>query len=131
MKKKILVVDDEEDIRNLAKQMLEMEGYEVIMASDGKEALSIAEKEAPDLILLDVVMPGMDGFEVCKILKSQQKTRSTPVVIFTVLDSEAHKKRGRDAGADGYAAKPFKIEALLAEVKRQIAKKRQNKLSGK
>ena len=116
----ILVVDDEPDILNLAKLMLEKEGYVVSTASDGEEALQKVEAEMPDIILLDIVMPGKTGLEVCKILKAKPETRHIPVVMFTVLGQDVDRKLAKEAGSDGYFAKPFTLESLLAEVGRAI-----------
>ena len=109
---KILVTDDEPDILNLAKLNLEAAGFEVITATNAEETLSKADSELPDLILHDVVMPGMGGFEVCKILKEQSKTRLIPVVLFTALGRDVDRKMGSDAGADGFVTKPFTSEEL-------------------
>jgi DNA-binding response OmpR family regulator len=114
------VADDEPDILNLAKLMLEKEGYLVSTASDGEETLQKAEAEMPDIILLDIVMPGKTGLEVCKILKAKHKTRNIPVVMFTVLGQDVDRKLAREAGCDGYFAKPFTLESLLTEVRRTI-----------
>jgi len=118
--KKVLVVDDEDDARNLAKMILEKNGFRVLIASDGDEALRKADAESPDLILLDIVMPGKDGVEVCRGLKSQVKTRNIPVVMFTVLGRDVDKSRAADAGCDGYLTRPFNVEDLLAEVKKRL-----------
>ena len=124
MVKKILVADDELDIRNLAKIVLEQNGYQVSLAANGAEALQKAESELPDLILLDVVMPARTGWEVCKTLKSQEKTKHIPVVIFSVLSkllgNDVSKKHADEYGCDGYIAKPFTPDGLLAEVKKHL-----------
>ncbi|MBM5804957.1 MAG: response regulator [Candidatus Verstraetearchaeota archaeon] len=118
MPNKILVVDDEPDVLNLAKLVLEGAKLSVITASNGKEALMKAEDEMPDLILLDIVMPGKSGLEVCKILKSQPQTRHIPVAIFTVLDRDVDRMLSVEAGADDFLPKPLKPEDLLLFVKR-------------
>jgi len=121
---RILVADDEPDTVNLTKMILEQEGYQVSTASNGVEALLRAGAELPDLILLDVIMPAKSGWEVCKTLKSQDKTKHIPVVIFTVLGKplgdDVSMTRAREAGCDGYLAKPFTPEGLLAEVKKHL-----------
>lgn len=129
MPDRILVVDDEADTRNLAKMILEGEGYQVTVASDGEEALQKADSEGPDLILLDLVMPHKSGLEVCKTLKGQPKTRLVPVLMFTVLGRDVDKKLSRDAGADGHFIKPFKPEDLVAEVKKHLEQARSEKFS--
>jgi DNA-binding response OmpR family regulator len=122
--KKILVVDDELDIRNLVKKILEKNGYQVSLATNGVEALRKAENELPDLILLDVVMPAKNGWQVCKTLKSQEKTRHIPIIIFTVLSlaigDESSRRYAEEAGADDYVPKPFNKEELLTKVKKYI-----------
>jgi len=121
---RILVADDELDTRNLVRMILERQGYQVSLASNGVEALQKAETELPDLILLDVVMPAKSGWEVCKTLKSQEKTKHIPVVIFSVLSkllgNDVSKKHADEYGCDGYIAKPFTPDGLLAEVKKHL-----------
>jgi DNA-binding response OmpR family regulator len=126
---KILVADDELDIRNLIKIILEKNGYQVSVATNGVEALRKAESELPDLILLDVVMPAKSGWEVCRILKSQEKTKHIPVVMCTVLSillgDKASVKYAEEAGADGYLAKPFDADELLAVTKRHLEQRKE------
>ena len=129
MPDKILVVDDELNIRNLAKMVLEGEGYHVITAADGDEAINKTEAEMPDLILMDVVMPRKSGLDACKALKSQVKTRNIPIVICTVLGRDSDKKLSSEAGADGHFTKPFKSEELITEVKRRLDQSRSEKFS--
>jgi DNA-binding response OmpR family regulator len=126
---RILVVDDEPDILNLTKMILAKRGYQVTVASDGEEALQKAQAEAPDLILLDLVMPGKSGLEVCRILKSEPKTKHIPVVMSTVLGREVDRTLTKEAGADGHFTKPFTGVALLTEVKRQLDAKKGSKFS--
>ena len=119
MADKILVVDDELDILNLTKEILEKNGFQVVTAVNGDEALLKAEAEMPGLILLDWMMPRKNGVEVCKILKSQVKTKHIPILLFSAsaynLDELA-----AEAGADGYLTKPFIYERLVAEVKKHL-----------
>ena len=129
MPDKILVVDDEPDTVNLAKMILEGEGFRVVVASNGSEALQKADSEGPDLILLDVVMPGISGFEACKTLKSKPRTRLIPIVMFSALGRDVDKKLGREAGADGYLTKPFTLDGLVAEVKKHLEEARLEKFS--
>jgi CheY-like chemotaxis protein len=126
---KILVVEDEENIRNLAKMILEGEGYQVITAGDGEDGLEKAETEIPDLIMLDVVLPGKHGHEVCRTLKGKAKTKNIPIVMCTVLGRDADIALSTRAGADGHFTKPFKSEGLIAEVKRHLGKSRSQKFS--
>ena len=129
MSDKLLVADDEPDVASLAKMILEKRGYQVLVAPDGEEALRKAEAEMPDLILLDVVMPGKSGLEVCKLLKAQPRTKHIPVVMFTALGREVDRKMAVETGCDGYFMKPFTHEALLAEVKGHLKKARASKFS--
>jgi len=118
----ILVVDDEPRIRELTQMILEDKGYRVITAENGVEALLKAERETPDLVLLDVVLPGISGVEVCRILKSQAKTRSIPLVMFTVLGRDVDQRLAEESGCDGYFLKPFTPEDLSSEVKKYLKK---------
>jgi len=111
--------------------VLEGEGYQVITAADGEEALQKAEIESPDLILLDVVLPAKNGLEACKILKEKVKTRDILVVMCTVLGRDVDKELSRIAGADGHFMKPYKSHELLAEVKRYLDQSRSQKFSKK
>jgi CheY-like chemotaxis protein len=126
---RVLVVDDEPDVLNLTKMILVKKRYQVIVTPDGDEALRKADAEAPDLILLDLVMPGKSGLEVCRILKSQSKTKHIPVVIFTVLGRDVDRSLVKKAGANAHFMKPFTAEALLSEVKRQLDAARGSKFS--
>jgi DNA-binding response OmpR family regulator len=116
-KRKILVVDDERSLRLLVVGTLQAYDYQVFKAENGYEALEIARRERPDLVLLDVVMPEMDGFEVCRRLKADPVTKDAVVVMLTVLAQEADRKKGLEAGADAYLTKPFSPTALLNKVK--------------
>jgi len=120
----ILVADDEADIVSLTKAILEREGYRVVTASNGLEALQMVETERPDLVLLDVVMPAKSGLEVCRTLKAQAKTRHIPIVMFTVVSSvlkaRADPLLKTDSGCDGYFAKPFTPLQLLTEIRKHL-----------
>jgi DNA-binding response OmpR family regulator len=124
---KVLVVDDEFILRDLMRTILEEEGYSVITASNGEEALTKADNELPDLIILDLMMPGKSGLEVCKILKSQSETKHIPVVMATVLGREVDRTLTKEAGADAHFMKPFSAFALLTEVKHQLEAARESK----
>jgi DNA-binding response OmpR family regulator len=114
MADKILVVDDELEIRDLLSKFLTEEGYEVIVASNGEEAIKLAERENPQVILLDIMMPGMDGIETCKRLKAEEKTRFIPVIIATVLwDTYVE---AIEAGAEDFVTKPFHLAELSFRV---------------
>lgn len=118
MAEKILVVDDEWELRNLMTEFLTGEGYDVIQASNGEEALELAEKEEPQVILLDVKMPGIDGIEVCRRLKEEDKTRFIPVIMVTALED-----RDVDVfveGADDFVTKPFILIELSFRVRSML-----------
>lgn len=127
---KIMIVDDQRDMAEAAKMVLDMEGYDVVVAYDGEEALRKAEAELPDLIFLDVQMPGKSGLEVCKILKSNAKTKVIPVLIFTASGQNIEDLVAQ-AGADGYFRKPFAPEDLVAEVKKRLDQARARKSSNR
>ena len=122
---KILVVDDEPTIRELAQIILQDEGYSVITAENGVDAIQKVRDEIPDLVLLDIVMPGMNGFEVCRILKTEAKAKFIPIVMFTVLGRDTDMKFAKESGCDGYFLKPFSPEDLIAEVKNRLRKTEQ------
>jgi|Deesub1362A_J573_1020465.scaffolds.fasta_scaffold06510_3 DNA-binding response OmpR family regulator len=122
---RILIIDDEPEIITLTRMMLQKAGYEVIEAESGKEGLEILEKDKIDLVLLDVVMPGMNGWEVCRKIKADEKLRQIPVVMFTVYDSREDIIRSHECGADAYLSKPFDREELL-DVVRRLLRRRDN-----
>src|ERR1700686_5492611 len=115
-KKRILVVDDHEDNIELLRARLEARGYEIHAASDGQAALDQVERVIPDLILLDVMMPKMDGMEVVRRLKADKNLPFIPVIMQTALDTTANKVEGLDAGADDYITKPINFAELEAKV---------------
>ncbi|MEQ8188981.1 MAG: response regulator, partial [Candidatus Eremiobacterota bacterium] len=112
-KKSILVVDDEPEVVNLIEMVLSSEDYKIKTAFSGKSAIEIVEKEDFGIVLLDIAMADLDGIEVCRKIKSNPRTRLTPVYMITALITEEIKQRALEAGADGYLTKPFKINALL------------------
>jgi two-component system alkaline phosphatase synthesis response regulator PhoP/two-component system response regulator VicR len=118
MPKKILAVDDERHIVRLVQVNLERAGYQVVTAFDGKEALQKVEAEQPDLVVLDVMMPYMDGFEVLQTLRKNQSTRDLPVIMLTAKAQDADVFRGWQSGVDCYLTKPFNPMELIAFVKR-------------
>jgi len=120
---KIMVVDDEAVNVEVLREWLEYEGYEVVTASDGNEAIQRAESEHPDLILLDVIMPHLNGFLVCKRLKTSEQTRSIPIVFLTGADFKQAQDRAIASGADGYLAKPIGSQELLTMVKSVLSER--------
>lgn len=112
---KILVVDDEQAVRDSLRRSLSFNGYNVVLAEDGIQALEMIDKEQPALVILDVMMPRMDGLEVCRHLRSEGDDR--PILILTARDNVSDRVGGLDAGADDYLAKPFALEELLARVR--------------
>lgn len=116
-KEKILVVDDEEDIQELVKFNLHREGYAVLCAASGEDGLAITRDKKPDLIILDLMLPGVDGLDVCRILKNDPETKRTPIVMLTAKGEEADIVTGLELGADDYITKPFSPRILSARVK--------------
>jgi two-component system alkaline phosphatase synthesis response regulator PhoP len=119
-KAKILVVDDEEDIRELVGLNLTPEGFDVLACETGESALNMARQKQPDLIVLDLMLPGIDGLQVCKILKADDKTRHIPVIMLTAKSEEADIVTGLELGADDYMTKPFSGKVLVARVRRLL-----------
>jgi len=120
----VLVVDDEAATLSVLVRLLTVEGYEVHTAVDAESALPAIERHAPDLILLDAVLPGLDGFEVCRRIKQAPATRLTPVVMITGLGAREHRLEGINAGADDFLAKPFDVDVLHARVRSLLRIKR-------
>ncbi len=120
MAKRILLVDDEEALVELLKMRLEVNGYEVLEASDGEEGLDKARKEKPDLIILDLMLPKIDGYKVCRMLKFDEKYKKIPIILFTARAQESDKKVGEEVGCDCYITKPFDPQILLAKIKELI-----------
>ena len=116
-KEKVLVVDDEEHIIELIKFNLESAGYEVFTANNGIDAVDVAIESRPKLILLDLMLPGMDGFDVCKELKRNKETKNISVIMLTAKSEELDKILGLELGADDYITKPFSVREMLARVK--------------
>ena len=115
-KGRILVVDDEIYIVHILDFSLGMEGYEVLTALDGEQALEKARLEHPDLIVLDIMMPKLDGYETCKILKSDESTRNIPVILLSAKGRNVDQKVGFEAGADDYITKPFSPRKLVERI---------------
>lgn len=117
MKEKILIVDDEKDIVKMLDYNLKKDGFRAVSCQDGEEALDLAVREHPDLIILDLMLPGVDGLEVCKTLKKGNKTAAIPVIMLTAKAQEVDKILGLELGADDYITKPFSPRELVARVK--------------
>lgn len=113
----VLVVEDEAALADLLKYNLEKEGYRVSVANDGEEALVVADESAPDLVVLDWMLPKAPGIEVCRRLRARQDTRNTPIVMLTARTEESDRIRGLDVGADDYLTKPFSMNELLARLR--------------
>ncbi len=112
---KILIVEDEETIRKLERINLEMEGYEVVEAASGEEGLEVAKRENPDIVLLDVMLPGIDGFEVCRQLRAME--REVGIIMVTAKNQDIDKIEGLEAGSDDYISKPFNPRELTLRIK--------------
>jgi two-component system alkaline phosphatase synthesis response regulator PhoP len=124
MPQKILVAEDQQHIRSLIEYKLKNSGYDVVCAEDGKSALEQAGEILPDLILLDVMMPLMTGFEVLASLKSNEKTRNIPILMVTAQSKEHEVLKGLDLGADDYITKPFSPNELAARVKNILLRRK-------
>ncbi len=118
---KILVVDDSRTIRRTAEALLEQAGYQVVTARDGFEALALTADERPDLILVDVMMPRLDGYQTCALIKHNPHFRRIPVIMLTSKDGLFDRARGRLAGSDEYLTKPFAREELLEALARHLS----------
>ena len=117
---RILIVDDEEDVLELVQYNLDRNGYHVETATSGEQAITKTKKKLPDLIILDLMLPGIDGLEVCKKLKSDVKTEGIPIIMLTAKGEEADIVTGLELGADDYVTKPFSPKVLVARVRRLL-----------
>ena len=117
MTKRILVIDDEPELVKAIQIRLEIAGYETLVAHDGMEGLDKARKEKPDLILLDLMLPKMDGYKVCALIKRDKNYSKIPVIMLTARTLEKQQKLGIELGADAYITKPFQYEVVLAKIK--------------
>lgn len=121
-KKRILLVEDEKDMVYAVTLQLEANGYEVLTAYDGREGLGKAKKEKPDLIILDLMLPKMDGYKVCGLLKADTRYTKIPIVMFTARAQESDIKLGEELGADAYITKPFEPQVLLSKIRELLEK---------
>jgi len=115
--KKILIVDDEVDLVETVRYPLEMEGFNVLVSYNGEDALSQARKEKPDLILLDLMLPKLDGYKVCRLLKFDERYKNIPILMLTAKTQEKDKALGMETGANEYITKPFDLDKLVEKVK--------------
>lgn len=116
-KKRLLLVDDEKDLVETVKFRLEANNYEVLTADDGSEGLDKAKKEKPDLIILDLMLPKMDGYKVCGLLKADVRYNKIPIILFTARAQEEDIKLCKEVGAEAYITKPFEPQVLLSKIK--------------
>ncbi len=124
---KVLIADDSEEFRRLNAELLKLDGHVVITARNGRETLALVRAEKPDVLLLDIMMPGMDGYEVCRLVKSDPETKDTVVIMVTVL-SESERFRSYQAGADEHISKPIPARQMRLVVQRVMERKRQGLL---
>ena len=120
MSKKILVVEDTEDNRQILRDLLSMAGYEMVEAHDGAEGVAKAAEHKPDLILMDIQMPVMDGYEATRRIKADPALKSIPIIVVTSYALSGDEEKARRAGCDDYVAKPFSPRALLAKIKAYV-----------
>lgn len=121
-KKRILVVDDEVDLVETVRFSLELEGYDVLTAYNGEEALNLARKENPDIMLLDLMLPKLDGYKVCRLLKFDERYKHIPILMLTAKIQEKDKATGLETGANEYITKPFDMDELMKKVKGYLSK---------
>ena len=119
-KESILVVEDEKDVQNLLRYNLEKEGYEVFSALTGEEGFELAKSKMPDVIILDLMLPQIDGLEVCRLLKATKETKRIPILMLTAKSSEVDQVVGLELGASDYLTKPFSVKVLLARIKNAL-----------
>jgi DNA-binding response OmpR family regulator len=128
---RILIVDDDADLLDITQAFLESRGYDVGRAQSGDEAMKLIESSRPNLILLDVMMPKMDGFRLCRVVKSDARFRHIPVIFLTAKDDAQSRMEGQKCGGDDYLTKPFDLDALEVRVKAQLKKMSKLELSEK
>jgi two-component system alkaline phosphatase synthesis response regulator PhoP len=120
MGRKILITEDSPTILEILKSVLVEEGYEVIAATDGQQALEMARTEKPDLIILDLLLPKTDGYKVCRMLKFDEKYRNIPIIMLTSRTNESDEKLGREVGVDAYIRKPFQPEMIIDQIRKLL-----------
>ena len=122
METAVMLVDDDATNRNLVSEILDLCGYESIQASSGAEALTILTDQAVDVILLDIMMPDMDGWEFCKHLKQSINLSHIPIIMLTALVDDESRQKSFDVGADDFISKPFKMDDLVSRIEKQVKK---------
>jgi DNA-binding response OmpR family regulator len=120
--KKILIVDDEVDLVETVRFPLEIEGFDTLVSYNGEDALNQARNEKPDLIILDLMLPKLDGYKVCRLLKFDERYKHIPILMLTAKTQEKDKILGKETGADEYITKPFEMDYLLEKVKSYLNK---------
>jgi two-component system, cell cycle response regulator DivK len=120
MSKRILVVEDQDDNRRILRDLLTASGYELIEAVDGEQGLTAAEQERPDLILMDIQLPGIDGYEVTRRIKANEALRHIPIIAVTSYALSGDDQKAFEAGCDAYVTKPFSPRALLAKIREYV-----------
>jgi two-component system, cell cycle response regulator DivK len=120
MRKRILVVEDQEDNRRILRDLLTNAGYEIIEAENGEQALAVAARERPDLILMDIQLPLLDGYEVTRRIKADPALRAIPIIAITSYALSGDENRARAAGCDAYVTKPYSPRALLAKIREYV-----------
>ncbi len=118
---RLLLIDDHQTMHRLLEAIVRIRGYELLYAENGRQGIAMARQERPDLILLDVMMPDMDGFKVCQYLKEHDETRNVPVMFLTARGAESDFETGRKAGGDGFMTKPFQASEILGQIDRLLA----------
>ena len=129
--KKILIIEDDKDIRDLISFNLSKNGYKTILSKDGEKGIEKAKNEKPDLVLLDLMLPGIHGLDVCKILKTDSSLNKVSIIMLTALGQEEDIIKGLEAGADDYITKPFSFKILLARIKSVLRRKKTKESSNK
>jgi twitching motility two-component system response regulator PilG len=120
--KKILLVEDQESLLKLESILLTSRGFEVRGVSDGEAALAAIEEDIPDLMLLDIMLPDLDGFEICRMIKEKERTRQIPIIMVTARKSRMDVQLSKEAGADAYITKPFKSAMLIETIQKILAR---------
>lgn len=128
--KRILIIEDDPELAEALQVRLDLQGFECLVASDGRQGLELAHEEKPDLIILDIELPHIDGFQICRLLKFDLEYKEIPIIILTVKDSYEDRSRGKEVGADYYMAKPFDIKQLVATVMEFLSEQRDSRHPG-